>query len=143
MSDSLYSSCAEVLSVCQIVKDDLVAVLDPDTGYAPRMRQICHDLYGHQFHFISSDAQIYLRRIDEFEDRPDSRNLQLEIETLRLEENTWGLLQALMSFVSSSILSSLTICPIQPKTEPAKPIHHPPNLQKNSCSKTPTHQPPH
>ena len=44
MSDSLYSSCAEVLSVCQTVKDDLFAVLDPDTGYAPRMRQICHEL---------------------------------------------------------------------------------------------------
>ncbi|KIM43977.1 hypothetical protein M413DRAFT_68391 [Hebeloma cylindrosporum] len=80
MSDgSLYSSCADVLSVCQTVKDDLLAVLDPDTGYAPRMRQICHEL------------------IDEFEDRPDSRNLQTEIEILRLEENTWGLLQALMS----------------------------------------------
>jgi nuclear pore complex protein Nup107 len=44
MTDNLYSSCAEVLSVSQTVKDDLVAILDPDTGYAPRMRQICHDL---------------------------------------------------------------------------------------------------
>ena len=37
MSDSLYSSYAEVMSVFQTVKDDLVAILDPDTGYAPRM----------------------------------------------------------------------------------------------------------
>jgi len=46
-------------------------------------------------------AHNLLFRIDDFEDRPDSRSLQTEIEILRLEENTWGLLQALMSSVSS------------------------------------------
>lgn len=43
MAEALYSSYAEVLTVCQSVEDDLAAVLDPDTGYAPRMRQICQE----------------------------------------------------------------------------------------------------
>lgn len=43
MSESLYVSCAQVLSVCQGKKDDLAALLDPETGYAPSMRQVCHD----------------------------------------------------------------------------------------------------
>ncbi|KAF8900838.1 nuclear pore protein 84/107 [Gymnopilus junonius] len=77
-SDSLYRSSAEVLSICQSIKDNLEAVLDPDTGYAPRMRQICHEY------------------IEELEDEVDSRSLRDEIEVLRLEKNTWGLLQAVM-----------------------------------------------
>ena len=43
MSDTLYVSCAQVLSVCQGKKDDLAALLDPETGYAPCMRQVCYD----------------------------------------------------------------------------------------------------
>ena len=43
MSESLYSSCAQVLSLCQAAKDDLAALLDPNTGFAPRLRQLCHD----------------------------------------------------------------------------------------------------
>ncbi|PPQ84939.1 hypothetical protein CVT25_004452 [Psilocybe cyanescens] len=78
MAEALYSSYAEVLTVCQSVEDDLAAVLDPDTGYAPRMRQICQE------------------HIDQLEDRPDSHEIRHEIEVLRLEENTWGLLQAVM-----------------------------------------------
>ncbi|CAA7264467.1 unnamed protein product [Cyclocybe aegerita] len=78
MSDGLYSSFAEVLSVCQSIKEDLAAVLDPETGYAPRMRQICCE------------------QVEELEDSPDSRNLRREVDLLRLESNTWGLLQAVM-----------------------------------------------
>jgi nuclear pore complex protein Nup107 len=43
MSLSLYRAFAEVLSLSQALKDDLVAVLDPETGFAPRLRQICHE----------------------------------------------------------------------------------------------------
>jgi len=43
MSEALYASCAEVLSLCQSMKDDLAALLDPETGFAPRLRQICRD----------------------------------------------------------------------------------------------------
>lgn len=43
MTDALYVSCAEVLSLCQSMKDDLAGLLDPETGFAPRLRQICHD----------------------------------------------------------------------------------------------------
>ncbi|KAF8151524.1 nuclear pore protein 84/107 [Crassisporium funariophilum] len=78
MSETLYVSCAEVLGLCQAEKEDLAAILNPETGFAPRMRQICHD------------------QIQEFEDSTDSRTLREDIEVLRLEENTWGLLQAVM-----------------------------------------------
>ena len=42
MSDALYASCAEVLSVCQANKDDLDALLNPESGFAPRLRDICY-----------------------------------------------------------------------------------------------------
>ena len=41
MAEGLYASCAEVLSMCQTFKDDLAAVLDPESGFAPRMRELC------------------------------------------------------------------------------------------------------
>lgn len=43
MSASLYSACAEVLSLSQSTKDDLEALLHPETGFAPRLRQICEE----------------------------------------------------------------------------------------------------
>ncbi|KAF9557921.1 hypothetical protein CPC08DRAFT_819621 [Agrocybe pediades] len=73
----LFASYAEVLSICQS-NNELDSILDPEDGYAPRMRQICHD------------------HIADLEDRPDSRSLREELEILRLEENAWGLLQAVM-----------------------------------------------
>lgn len=45
MSNALYTSCAEVLSLCQTLKDDLPAILDPETGFAPRLRRVCHEQY--------------------------------------------------------------------------------------------------
>ncbi|KAH7886730.1 nuclear pore protein 84/107 [Phlebopus sp. FC_14] len=78
MSESLYASCAEVLSVCQVTKDDLSALLDPLTGFAPRLRQLCRD------------------QIEEWERAASSDVSQAELEALRMEANTWGLLQALM-----------------------------------------------
>jgi nuclear pore complex protein Nup107 len=42
-SDELHASCAEVLAWCQANKDDLAKVLDPETGFAPRMRELCLD----------------------------------------------------------------------------------------------------
>ncbi|PPQ97470.1 hypothetical protein CVT26_002818, partial [Gymnopilus dilepis] len=62
----IYRSYAEVLESTQSVKEDLAAVLDPEVG------------------------------IEDLEDRADSRNLRDEIEVLQLEQNTWGLLQAVM-----------------------------------------------
>jgi hypothetical protein len=45
MDAPLYESYAQVLAVCHPIKDDLEALLDPQTGFAPRLRQICTDQY--------------------------------------------------------------------------------------------------
>lgn len=78
MSDALYASCAEVVSLCQSMKDDLAALLDPETGFAPRLRQICSD------------------QLVELEENLDERPQPEELAALRMGANTWGLLQALM-----------------------------------------------
>ncbi|KAF9221187.1 hypothetical protein BS17DRAFT_846289 [Gyrodon lividus] len=78
MSESLYASCAEVLSACQGIKDDLPALLDPASGFAPRLRQLCRD------------------HIEELEQSATLDASQVELEALRMEANTWGLLQALV-----------------------------------------------
>lgn len=78
MSDSLYASCAEVLSLAQSKKEDLFALLDPDNGFAPKLRQICQD------------------QLLEAEENADGRYPIEELEALRMESDTWGLLQAVM-----------------------------------------------
>lgn len=78
MSDSLYASCAEVLSLAQSQKEDLFALLDPDNGFAPKLRQICQD------------------QLLEAEENADGRYPIEELEALRMESDTWGLLQAVM-----------------------------------------------
>ncbi|TFY66386.1 hypothetical protein EVG20_g4703 [Dentipellis fragilis] len=77
MSDAaLYRSSAEVLSLAQSQGDDLYALLSPESGFAPRMRQICRD----QLADLEESGEGY----------PD------DVEVLRMESNTWDLLQALM-----------------------------------------------
>ncbi|KAG6877258.1 hypothetical protein C0993_009027 [Termitomyces sp. T159_Od127] len=73
---SLYGSCADVLAVCKPIADDLLAVFDPETGFAPRMRHVCRE---------------QLQAIDE-----TLGTNELDAELLRMEEKTWGLLQAVM-----------------------------------------------
>ena len=77
MTDSLYTSCAEILSHAQSRKDDLRALLDPDTGFAPRLRQLCVQKLAE----AARDPQLV---------KPE------EVEALKMESNTWGLLQAVM-----------------------------------------------
>ncbi|THU96793.1 hypothetical protein K435DRAFT_754578 [Dendrothele bispora CBS 962.96] len=75
MSESLYEPYAETLSLAQSMQDDLEGLLDPDGGFAPRMRKICRE---------------QIMEHEESGEYPD------ELELLRLEENTWALLQAVM-----------------------------------------------
>ncbi|GJE90630.1 nuclear pore complex protein [Phanerochaete sordida] len=78
MADSsLYASCAEALTLAQSSKDDLADLLDPDTGFAPKMRQIC------QTHLAEAQENTEKYSIE-------------ELEALRMESDTWGLLQAVM-----------------------------------------------
>lgn len=41
MSETFYTSCADVLALFQAQKDNLEALLDPQAGFAPRLRQLC------------------------------------------------------------------------------------------------------
>ncbi|KAI0259467.1 nuclear pore protein 84/107 [Gloeopeniophorella convolvens] len=79
MSETFYTSCADVLALCQAQKDDLETLLDPQSGFAPRLRQICE--------------QQCARLLDLQEEGNASPE---ELEALRMECNTWGLLQAVM-----------------------------------------------
>jgi hypothetical protein len=45
MAEGLYASFAEVLSLCQSFKDELAVILDPESGFAPRMRELCEQQY--------------------------------------------------------------------------------------------------
>lgn len=71
----LYVAFSEVLSLSQSMKDDLAGLLDPETGFAPRMRQLCRE------------------QIQQME---DTNSAPEDLEILKLEENTWGLLQAVL-----------------------------------------------
>lgn len=74
MSSTLYVACAEVLSLAQSKKDDL------DTGFAPKLRQICHE------------------RLEELQEDPSSES-DMEMLALKMESDTWGLLQVVMPCV--------------------------------------------
>ncbi|EEB98507.1 hypothetical protein MPER_01969 [Moniliophthora perniciosa FA553] len=82
MADSaaLYSSYAEVLLLAQSMEDDLESLLDPETGIAPRLRQLCRD------------------QISELEESNTGEISPEELDLMRLEENTWALLQAIMPY---------------------------------------------
>ena len=75
---SIYASCAEALSLAQSNQDDLASLLDPVNGFAPKMRQICQD------------------QLLEAEENASGLYSQEEVEALRMESDTWGLLQAVM-----------------------------------------------
>lgn len=77
MAHTLYTSCAEVLSLSQSKKEDLSFLLDPETGFAPKIRQICQETLAEA----------------EASGNPLSAE---EVNALRLESDTWGLLQAIM-----------------------------------------------
>ncbi|KAJ3988288.1 nuclear pore protein 84/107 [Lentinula detonsa] len=78
MADNLYIQCAEALALAQSMKDDLAALLHPETGLAPKFRQLCRN------------------QIEELENTVSYEDVSEEMELLRLEENTWALLQAVM-----------------------------------------------
>ena len=50
----MFASCAQALALAQGKKDDLVAILDPEHGFAPKLRQICREQYVFVFIFIYS-----------------------------------------------------------------------------------------
>ncbi|KAH9043875.1 nuclear pore protein 84/107 [Lactarius pseudohatsudake] len=76
MSETFYTSCADILALCQTQKDNLEALLDPQTGFAPRLRHLCEQ----QLSDLREEGNI----------SPE------EIEALRMECSTWALLQDVM-----------------------------------------------
>lgn len=77
MSHTLYTSCAEVLSLSQSRKDDISFLLDPEAGFAPKLRQLCQDTLAD----VETNGTPLTAE---------------EVNALRLESDTWGLLQAIM-----------------------------------------------
>ncbi|KAI8970749.1 nuclear pore protein 84/107 [Trametes punicea] len=86
MSDSLFASCAEVLSVCQANKDNLEALLHPETGFAPRLQQLCEAQLAELHDSAGTDGSVSIS----------------ELDALKMESDTWALLQALMSLRKST-----------------------------------------
>ncbi|KAI0723479.1 nuclear pore protein 84/107 [Earliella scabrosa] len=80
MAEKLYALFADVLSLCQKNKDNLEYLLHPDTGFAPKLREIC------QRQLLELQEEAVLDNV--------SPN---ELEALKMESDTWALLQALMS----------------------------------------------
>ena len=96
MTGTLYASCAQVLSVCQGV-DDLNTLLSPHTGFAPRLRQLCAEQYVPLVNvYRICVTLISLFRLVDLEERDLGEVSPSEIEALRLESETWALLQAIM-----------------------------------------------
>ncbi|EIN06492.1 nuclear pore protein 84/107 [Punctularia strigosozonata HHB-11173 SS5] len=80
MTDAFYASCAQVLALCQSMKDDLAAILDPESGFAPRLQKLCEE------------------QLEDLELNPSvHRMADTDPAMLRLESNTWALLQLLMA----------------------------------------------
>ncbi|KAL1742723.1 nuclear pore protein 84/107 [Schizophyllum fasciatum] len=69
----MYASYADILSVCQ-ESDDPEELLDPETGFASRLRRLCDE------------------RLQEYEEQGAESTV---LELVRLERNTWALLQLL------------------------------------------------
>ncbi|TBU21786.1 nuclear pore protein 84/107 [Dichomitus squalens] len=86
MSEALYAACAEVLSVCQTNKDDLEALLHPETGFAPRLREICNQ------HLAELQEAVV-----------EGTASPTELDALKMESDTWALLQALMSLRKTTL----------------------------------------
>ncbi|KAL5501221.1 NUP84 [Sanghuangporus vaninii] len=80
---TFYAQAAEVLAGCLSNRDDLDAVLDRDKGFAPRLSKMCqkrlHELKE------ATEGQVVTQATKD------------EITMLKLESNTWDLVQLLMS----------------------------------------------
>lgn len=98
MSETFYTSCADVLALFQAQKDNLEALLDPQAGFAPRLRQLCEQQCVPPF---NPDTRVfYAHSYSRLADiREEGNATPEEIEALRMECSTWALLQAIMPCV--------------------------------------------
>ena len=96
---SFYASSADILARFYENRDDLAALLDPETGFAPSLSQMCRKKYAIEVCYtarvVTNTANVRL------DDALNSSTIYEEsaetLELLRLESNTWDLLQSLMS----------------------------------------------
>jgi hypothetical protein len=88
--------------------------------------------------FPVSFIVIVTQRVNSIAELEDDRNRMVSQETLdalRLEQNTWGLLQALLPYVFSPLASFRHL---RVNTELVRQILDPPPHQAHFCQKTPT-----
>ncbi|KAH9951311.1 nuclear pore protein 84/107 [Amylocystis lapponica] len=106
MSEALFAPCAEVLKAGKAANGDLDALLDPDSGFASRLTQICRD------------------QLADLEENSITENAvsQGELEALKMESDTWALLQALIPHrktVNDPYLTPRALLALNPYTPPA------------------------
>ncbi|EMD36111.1 hypothetical protein CERSUDRAFT_116015 [Gelatoporia subvermispora B] len=102
---TLYASYAELLSHFQPHRFDLPTLLDSSSGLAPRLRHLCQDI------------------LSEEENGEEGEEREREREALRLEADTWGLLQLLLPqrlLKSNQTLNIRALISQNPYTPPAE-----------------------
>jgi len=105
MSETFYTSCADVLALCQAEKDNLEALLDAQTGFAPRLRQLCEQRVFLIHNTTPTPPRSFMfHRLSDL--REEGNATQEEIEALRMECGTWAPLQAIMPCVQLRLLHS-------------------------------------
>ncbi len=115
--------------MCQS-KDDLEAVLDPETGYAPRLRQICQDQCVSLIIFACN--RVHGTKIEEFKDYRDGTDEQLE--GLRLEEKYMGAYTSSFSVRLLPFLHPVSLlrrCALETEKQNCLPAR----LPRTSCSR--------
>jgi nuclear pore complex protein Nup107 len=104
MSETFYTACADILALCQTQKDNLEALLDPQSGFAPQLRHLCEQQYVVSFLGDSTVLPHSFSRLSDL--RGEGNATPEEIEALRMECSTWALLQAVMPSVHLTLLTS-------------------------------------
>lgn len=102
MTSTFYASAAEILKQCQAADGDLSAILDPEAGFAPRLSRLCKQLSVTLFLSESRYPHVLVMQYRLLEQSGDGTIdidvSQEEIDLLRLESNTWDLLQTLLPY---------------------------------------------